>query len=173
MMSVKEYAISMNMSVAEVLKKCQELGIEVLNAQDELTDDDVVNLDYAINLISTEEDVSLDEEDVIDEVVDDIMEASNIKTINDSNKKQKLKKRSVIQSSKEEYMNKRKQMYKNKDKLSKNAVDESIIVYKENMTVGALAEELQIASSELIKKLMGLGVMVTVNQPIDLKMQKF
>lgn len=167
MMSVKEYAISMNMSVAEVLKKCQELGIEVLNAQDELTDDDVVNLDYAINLISTEEDVSLDEEDVIDEVVDDIMEASNIKTINDSNKKQKLKKRSVIQSSKEEYMNKRKQMYKNKDKLSKNAVDESIIVYKENMTVGALAEELQIASSELIKKLMGLGVMVTVNQPID------
>ncbi len=167
MMSVKEYAESMNMTVAEVLKKCEELGIEVFSAADELTDDDVINLDYAMNLISTEADVTLDEEDVIDEAVDNIMESSSIKTINDSNSKQKLKKRSSIQNAKEEYMNKRKQMYKNKDKLSKNAVDETIILYKDGMTVGQLAEELNIASSELIKKLIGLGLMVTVNQAID------
>lgn len=167
MMSVKEYAESMNMSVAEVLKKCEELGIEVSNAADDLSDDDVINLDYAMNLISTEADVTLDEEDVIDEAVDDIMESSNIKTINDSNSKQKLKKRSSIQNSKEEYMNKRKQMYKNKDKLSKNAIDETIILYKDGMTVGELAEELKVASSEIIKKLIGLGLMVSVNQSID------
>ncbi len=167
MMSVKEYADSMNISVAEVLKKCEELGIEVSNASDDLSDDDVINLDYAMNLISTEADVTLDEEDVIDEAVDDIMESSNIKTINDSNSKQKLKKRSSIQNSKEEYMNKRKQMYKNKDKLSKNAIDETIILYKDGMTVGELAEELKVASSEIIKKLIGLGLMVSVNQSID------
>ena len=157
----------MNISVAEVLKKCEELGIEVSNASDDLSDDDVINLDYAMNLISTEADVTLDEEDVIDEAVDDIMESSNIKTINDSNSKQKLKKRSSIQNSKEEYMNKRKQMYKNKDKLSKNAIDETIILYKDGMTVGELAEELKVASSEIIKKLIGLGLMVSVNQSID------
>ena len=167
MMSVKEYAASMNISVAEVLKKCEELGIEVSNALDDLSDDDVINLDYAMNLISTEADVTLDEEDVIDEAVDDIMESSNIKTINDSNSKQKLKKRSSIQNSKEEYMNKRKQMYKNKDKLSKNAIDETVILYKDGMTVGELAEELKVASSEIIKKLIGLGLMVSVNQSID------
>ena len=167
MMSVKEYAESMNISVAEVLKKCEELGIEVSNASDDLSDDDVINLDYAMNLISTEADVTLDEEDVIDEAVDDIMESSNIKTINDSNSKQKLKKRSSIQNSKEEYMNKRKQMYKNKDKLSKNAIDDTIILYKDGMTVGELAEELKVASSEIIKKLIGLGLMVSVNQSID------
>ena len=167
MMSVKEYAESMNISVAEVLKKCEELGIEVSNALDDLSDDDVINLDYAMNLISTEADVTLDEEDAIDEAVDDIMESSNIKTINDSNSKQKLKKRSSIQNSKEEYMNKRKQMYKNKDKLSKNAIDETIILYKDGMTVGELAEELKVASSEIIKKLIGLGLMVSVNQSID------
>ena len=167
MMSVKEYAESMNISVAEVLKKCEELGIEVSNASDDLSDDDVINLDYAMNLISTEADVTLDEEDVIDEAVDDIMESSNIKTINDSNSKQKLKKRSSIQNSKEEYMNKRKQMYKNKDKLSKNAIDETVILYKDGMTVGELAEELKVASSEIIKKLIGLGLMVSVNQSID------
>ena len=151
MMSVKEYAESMNISVAEVLKKCEELGIEVSNALDDLSDDDVINLDYAMNLISTEADVTLDEEDVIDEAVDDIMESSNIKTINDSNSKQKLKKRSSIQNSKEEYMNKRKQMYKNKDKLSKNAIDETIILYKDGMTVGELAEELKLLVQKLSK----------------------
>lgn len=41
-----------------------------------------------MNLISTEADVTLDEEDVIDEAVDNIMESSSIKTINDSNSKQ-------------------------------------------------------------------------------------
>ena len=64
-------------------------------------------------------------------------------------------------------MNKRKQMYKNKDKLSKNAIDETVILYKDGMTVGELAEELKVASSEIIKKLIGLGLMVSVNQSID------
>ena len=35
------------------------------------------------------------------------------------------------------------------------------------MTVGELAEELKVASSEIIKKLIGLGIMVSVNQSID------
>ncbi len=167
MMSVKDYANDLNLTVAEILKRCSELGIEVKSGEDELTEDDIIILDNAINLISTEEDVSLDEEEVIDEVVDDIMEISNIKTINDTTKKQKLKKRSAVQVSKEEYLNKRKQMYKNKDKLSTNAVDDSIILYKTGMTVGDLAKELDINSSEIIKKLMGLGLMVAVNQAID------
>ena len=167
MMSVKEYAESMNMSVAEVLKKCSELGIEVKQADDMLEDDDIINLDYAVNLISTEEDTTLDEEDELDEVVDDIIQSSSIKQINDTDKKQKLKKRSQVQSSKEEYMNKRKEMYKNKEKLETNEIDDSIVLYKDGMTVGELADELNVASSELIKKLIGLGMMVTVNQPID------
>ncbi|MBE6161080.1 MAG: translation initiation factor IF-2 [Firmicutes bacterium] len=166
-MSVKEYADSMNMTVAEVLKKCEEINIDVKAAADELSEDDIINLDYAINLISTDEETTLDEEDAMDEVVDDIMETSSIKTINDTDKKQKLKKRSVVQSSKEEYFNKRKQMYKNKDKLSKNAEQENVVVYKEGMTVGELADSLEVSSSEIIKKLIGLGLMVSVNQAID------
>ena len=118
MMSVKEYADSMDMTVAEVLKKCMELNIEVTSGTDELSDDDIINLDYAINLISSDDETTLDEEDEIDEVVDDIMETSSIKTINDTDKKQKLKKRSEIQNSKEEYMNKRKELYKDQTHLN-------------------------------------------------------
>ena len=92
-MTVKEYAVEMNVSVAEVLKKCQELGIDVTDATDELLDDDIVMLDNTINLISTDDEVTYEEEDEIDDVVEDIMESSNIsKQINTIDKKQKLKK---------------------------------------------------------------------------------
>ena len=54
-MSVKDYAKDLNLSVAEVLKKCRELGINVFNGDDFLEDDDIVMLDNTLNLISTDE----------------------------------------------------------------------------------------------------------------------
>lgn len=167
MYNVEEYAASVDLSVAEVLKRANELGIEVKNASDELSEDDVVILDNAISLISTDTEATLEDNDSIDEVVESIMESSHIAAINDTEKKQKLKKKSQIASSKEEYMNKRKEMYKHKEKLMTNRADENIVLYKEGMTVKDLAEALNISANELIKKLMGLGLMVNVNQTID------
>ena len=43
----------MNLSVAEVLKKCKDLSINVKTGEDELFDDDIILLDNTINLIST------------------------------------------------------------------------------------------------------------------------
>ena len=79
MMTVKEYANDTNHTVAEILKKCEELGIKVKSGDSELSEDDIIILDNAINLISTADDTSLEEEDVIDEAVEDIMETANIK----------------------------------------------------------------------------------------------
>lgn len=165
-MNVKEYAESVSLSVAEVLKKCESLGIDVKNANAELTDDDIINLDFAINLISTENDTTIEDEENIDEVVEDIMESSQFLNI-DHTKKQKLKKKSEIQVSKEEYFNKRKEMYKHKEKLKSNEVDENIILFKEDITISDIANELQISGTDIIKKLMGMGLMVTLNQTID------
>lgn len=58
-------------------------------------------------------------------------------------------------------------MYKNKDKLMKNSKDENIILFKDGMTVGDLAAELNISGTDIIKKLMTLGLMLSVNQAID------
>ena len=167
MMSVQEYASSVDLSVAEVLKKASELGIEVKNASDELSDDDVIILDNAISLISTDTEATLEDNDSIDEVVEDIMASSHIAAINDTEKKQKLKKKSQLASSKEEYMNKRKEMYKHKEKLMTNTVDESVVLYKENMSVKELSDALDANPNDIIKKLMGLGLMVSLNQAID------
>ena len=168
MMTVKEYANDTNHTVAEILKKCEELGIKVKSGDSELSDDDIIILDNAINLISTADDTSLEEEDVIDEAVEDIMETANIKkSYQYGDKKQKLKKKSEIASSKAEFLNKRKEMYKNKSKLKKNAKEDNIILYHENMTVGALAEAIGCSAANLITKLMTNGIMSNLTMPIS------
>lgn len=168
MMCVKEYANDTNHTVAEILKKCEELGIKVKNGDDFLSDDDIIILDNAINLISSAIDTSLEEEDVIDEAVEDIMETTNIKKSYESgDKKQKLKKKSEIASSKAEFLNKRKEMYKNKSKLKKNAKEDNIILYHDNMTVGDLAEAIGCSGANLITKLMTNGIMSNLTMSIS------
>jgi translation initiation factor IF-2 len=166
-MTVQEYALSVDLSVAEVLSKAKELGIEIKNASDYLSDDDVIILDNAISLISTDTEATIEDNEDIDEVVEEIMESSQIAAINDTQKKQKLKKKSQIASSKEEYLNKRKEMYKHKEKLMKNTIDDNIILYKENMIVKDLADALNVNATDIIKKLMMLGLMANVNQAVD------
>ena len=41
-MTVKEYAMDVNLSVAEILKKCNDLGIEVGSADDVLSDEEII-----------------------------------------------------------------------------------------------------------------------------------
>lgn len=166
-MTVKEYAESVSLSVAEVLKKCETLGIDVKKATDELSDDDVINLDFATNLISTDSESTYEEEDSIDEVVEELVASTNIHTMNPETKKQKLKKRSEVESSKSEYFNKRKEMYKHKEKLMTNQALDDVVLYKNNMTVANLADALNISGTDIIKKLMSLGAMVSLNQAID------
>ena len=58
-------------------------------------------------------------------------------------------------------------MYKNKEKLSTNAKDDNVILYKEGMPLSELAKELDVNPALLVKKLFGMGMMITVNQSID------
>ena len=168
MMSVKEYANDTSSSVAEILKKCSELGINVKSATDTLSEDDIIILDNTMNLISTASDTSLEEEDVIDEAVEDILETTNLtRDFTSNNKKQKLKKKSELAQTKQEFFNKRKEMYKNKSKLKKNASDDNVILYHDNMTVQELADELKCSGASLITKLMSIGVMCNLTMPVD------
>ena len=166
-MTVKEYAESVSATVAEILKKCEILGIDVKSGNDELSDDDVINLDYATNLISSDAESTYEEEDSMDEVVEDLVARSHVNPMNPGTKKQKLKKRSELESSKAEYLSKRKEMYKHKEKLNKIEMDENIVLYKNGMSVSELASALGISGTDIIKKLMNMGLMVSLNQEID------
>ena len=164
-MKVSEYANDVNLSVAEILKKCHELAINVNNKDDYLTDDDITMLDNTINLISTDDEITFEEEEDIEDKVDEIMTSSRVdKSMKDSISKEKLKKKDA---SKQDFNLKKKEMYKHKNKLMKNETDENIVLYKNGMSVAEFANVLNVGVAEIIKKLMENGLMLSLNQPID------
>ncbi len=159
MMSVEEYALDVNYSVSQILKKCKELGIKVSGEDDLLSEDDIVLLDNSLD----------DLDEITDEDVEKIIEDKNIK-VTDDVKEQKLKKKDTTKKDfikNKDFQNKKKAMYKNKEKLKTNVASDNIVVYKENMTIGELANALDVSSGEIIKKLFLLGVMATINNTIS------
>lgn len=162
MMSVLEYAEDINKKVSEVLKNCQTLGIKVTNEEDMLTDDAITQLDIVFNSEETYE------EEIEDEDIEIVVDNKKLDT-DSSISKQKLKKKADIISSKSDLANKKKALYKSKEKLISNAPsnNQNIVLYKENMTIAELATALNVSSSELIKKLFSLGVMATLNNGIS------
>ena len=166
-MSIKEYADSMNCTVQEILNKCRELGIKASDKDSFLEDDDIIVLDNAINIISTNTESTFEDNDALDEAVENILgEEINSKPII---KKEKLKKKGNNFSSKDnDYLNKKKAMYKNKTKLKGNdASNDSIILYEEGETVSSLANKLGVNAPDIIKKLISLGLMMKLNQVIS------
>ena len=162
MMSVLEYAEDINKTIEEVLNKCKDFNIDARVEDDLLSDEDITILDGFFSDVDTEE-------DGIDNIVEEIIENKKI-DVDNSISKQKLKKKSeVVKNTKKDISIQKKEMYKNKEKLqsNRNISDENIVLYKENMTIGELANNLNVNGAEIIKKLFNLGVMATINQPIS------
>ena len=165
-MNIKEYANDVNLSVAEILKKCEELGIKA-DANSVLSEDDIIILDNTLNLISTATEATYEDMDAIDDVVQQVLESENIdKTTSNTTSKQKLKKKDSIKESKD-FKHLKKEMYKHKTKLMGNSKDENVVLYTTGMTVSELATALGVSAQDVIKKLIGLGLMLNLNQSID------
>ena len=102
MMSVKEYALSMNYTVAEVLKKSRELGIKIGDKDSILSEDDIVMLDITLAVNNEDEEITDDSE---------VLLASEDEMVSDEIKSEKLKKKSSYVSSKSEFDKQKKQTY--------------------------------------------------------------
>ncbi len=61
----------------------------------------------------------------------------------------------------------RTQNIPSKPKKTEKGTDDSVVIYKPNMTVGDFATALNRPVSDVIKKAMGLGIMATQNQSLD------
>ena len=164
MMSVSEYAIDVNKSVKEILDICKRLNISV-NSEDDLLDDD------SIILLDNE----LANSDVIEDTIDDIDEESEIEDFEDSYEEEleevkvSPKKPSFKKvDKKNDFQKQRKEMYKHKEKLISNLdSNDNEVLYTEGMVLSDLANLLGVSASEVIKKLMSLGKMLTINASID------
>ena len=177
MMSVLEYANDMNKDVKEIIEMCKKLGIAISNENDMLDDDAIVELDNAFQneeledktdaLTEQDEEIikKLEEDDYYDEVVDTLIDKKD--TIYSSEPAPLKKKKN--KNKQKDIKDAKKAMYKNKEKLVSNndEKDKDVISYKEGMNVKDFAEELSISVSEVLKKLMSLGIIANMNATLS------
>ena len=173
MMSVLEYAQDMNKTVEEILKMCEKLNIDVSEKDDMLDDNAIVSLDNEFQNEDSKEFVQdeeiikkLEEDDYYDEVVDTMIDKKDTMYNQEPTMK---KKKNKNKTNKKDIKAAKKAMYKNKEKLVSNeeSSDENVILYDENMTIKDFSETLNVPASEIIKKLMMLGVMANLNSSLS------
>ena len=174
-MSVREYSEDINQSIETIIAKAKELGYDINDAEDMLSEDAIIDLDTALTMnvqeeqndtVYIEEDTEekdYDLEEELEEKAENLASASNLKD------KVKVKQAKKKNDSKEDINAKKKEMYKNKKQLQENTIEEdkNVIVYEEGMTVAKLAEKLEVPATEIIKKLMSLGVMASLNNTLS------
>ena len=177
MMTLEDYANDVEKTLEEIMALCDKIGITYEDGNSLLDDISITLLDNELQ----------DQEDYIEGDIEDLEEKrkeeeafdkaeelafdTKIDMDNEASftKVKQNKQAKKTENNKKDFLKERKKMYKNKEKLQSNEVvqDENVILYKEGMTVTSLAENLGVAPVELIKKLMGLGIMASVNQSLD------
>ena len=164
MMNVSEYASDVGVTVKEILELCNKLDIKVSKEDDMLSDDDIIILDNELASIQPSEE-STEELEELEELED--IEESYEEQIKEENKAKK--KKATKPTNKNDFKEKRKEMYKHKEKLKSNiaASEDDVVLYKDNMTVAQLADSLGVPAAQVIKKLMTLGMMMAINASLD------
>ena len=172
MMSVLEYAQDVNKSVEEILELAKKLELMIQGQDDLLSEDDIILLD---NELQDQVDYVPDKEEEWEEKVELVDKAEDLAQgvrVDGETLVRKEKTKKAIPSNKEkkdEFLRDKKEIYRHREKLQSNQenISDNVVLYKEGMTVSDLAEVLGVMPSELIKKLMKLGVMATLNQAIN------
>ena len=177
MMTLEDYALDVDKSVEEIMALCDKVGISY-DDKDSLLDDISITLldnelqdqeDYIEGDIEDLEEKRLEEE--VEDKAEELAQDTKIDMDNETSftKVKQNKQAKKTENNNKDFLKERKKMYKNKEKLQSNETvqDENVILYKDGMTVTDLANLLEVAPVELVKKLMGLGVMASVNQSLD------
>ena len=175
-MNIEDYALDVGKTVEEIKALCDKIGINYKDESTVLDETDIILLD---NEIQDQEDYvegdiedlesRLYEEEVYDKAEELAMNTRIDLDNSTSFEKVKPKSQKKNDNKKSEFFKERKKLYKHREKLQKNEAvqDDNVILYKDGMTVSELATMLNVAAVELVKKLMGLGVMANINQSID------
>ena len=171
-MTIKEYAEDINRSVEDIVKHMESLAMDTSDLDRVLSDDEVILLDNSFqdeeDYVETNPDEEMLNDYNLDEKAEQIAYESNL-TNDNLVKTSKVKKVKKQEKDKSNFKQERKKIYKHKEKLQSNVqvVDENVLLYKEGMTVSDLANLLDVSTGEIIKKLMGLGIMATVNNSVS------
>ena len=175
MMTIEDYALDVNKTIDEIKALCDKIGIKYEDENSTLNETDIILLDNELQEAEDYITGDIDFDELHDEEdIDDKAEMLALNTKFDLDNEQtfqKVKPNKVAKKTenKKDFLKERKKMYKNREKLQSNESeqDKNTILYTQGMTVTDLANLLEVAPIELVKKLMGLGVMAGINQSVD------
>ena len=158
-MRVHEYAKQNSLSTKEIIQFMKDQGVTVKSHMSVLGVDDLLMLDKNYKNQNNEpaaNDVTQEAEELFK--YDDYMQVSKPK----------------ITKNKKKGSNQKKIKNEKSDRKSnvpvKGETEENVVYYSENLTVGELSETLGKSTAEIIKQLLMLGMMATVNQTLDREM---
>ncbi|MCA0983286.1 translation initiation factor IF-2 [Halobacillus yeomjeoni] len=148
-MRVYEYAKKNEVTSKQVINQLKEMNVEVSNHMSTLDDDVAKKLDQTFG------------KEKAPEKKQDNKPKNEKKSSNKNNQKPANQK-----NNRNKQRNNQNQQQQQPPKKNKKQTPEKV-TYSGSLTVGELAEKLNKDSSEIIKKLMFLGVMATKNQDLD------
>ena len=169
-MTVKDYALELGVTSNEVLSKLKELGYSYKNENDCLDDEAIIILDNEMANRENNLTEELADKFEMEDRAEEAAMAYNIELDNTTRVKEKIKKKDTNRTSKDEELSlKKKNIYKNKTKLQSNKeeVESNVVLYKEGMSVADLATAMNVSPSDVVKKLIGMGLMISSNQAIS------
>ena len=158
---IYEYAKELNLKSKEIIDELKSMNVEVSNHMQALEEEQIKALDKKFKASQAK--------DTNKQNTQNNHQKSNNKQNSNDKEKQQSKNNSKS-TKKKEQNNKGKQQ--NKNNKPQNEVAEtkempSKITYQEGITVGELAEKLNVESAGIIKKLFLLGIMANINQSLD------
>ena len=167
---IYEYAKELNLKSKEIIDELKSMNVEVSNHMQALEEEQIKALDKKFKASQAK--------DTNKQNTQNNHQKSNKKQNSNDKEKQQSKNNSKP-TKKKEQNNKGKQQNKNnktnknqKNNKNQNEAAEtkempSKITYQEGITVGELAEKLNVESAGIIKKLFLLGIMANINQSLD------
>ncbi|MGX0615769.1 translation initiation factor IF-2 [Staphylococcus hominis] len=154
---IYEYAKELNVKSKEIIDELKKMDVEVSNHMQALEDDQIKMLDKKFKSSQNEENKKQNTQNN--------HQKQQSKKDNNQNKSNSKKKNN--KNSKNNKNNKNNNKGKNNKSAAEPKEMPSKIMYEEGITVGELADKLNIESSGIIKKLFLLGIVANINQSLD------
>ena len=154
---IYEYAKELNVKSKEIIDELKKMDVEVSNHMQALEDDQIKMLDKKFKSSQNEENKKQNTQNN--------HQKQQSKKDNNQNKSNSKKKNN--KNSKNNKNNKNNKKGKNNKPAAEPKEMPSKITYEEGITVGELADKLNIESSDIIKKLFLLGIVANINQSLD------
>lgn len=154
---IYEYAKEVNVKSKEIIDELKKMDVEVSNHMQALEDDQIKMLNKKFKS-------SKNEENKKQNTQNNHQKQENKK---DNNQNKSNSKKKNNKNSKNNKNNKNNKKGKNNKPAAEPKEMPSKITYEEGITVGELADKLNIESSDIIKKLFLLGIVANINQSLD------